>query len=809
MKKLAFILAIFMCLTSTMFFSGCNTITQKSTVNQENSNSLISTESNIDMVLNSLYDENSKSYLIYTADDLLKLREVSGVKISGNFKLCANINLSGKIWTPIGSINTPFTGTFDGQGYKISGLKNYSGDFGNSLEYLSSSETHYLNMVSNTYRIGLFTRIDDGATIKNLTIENAKLASNFKAGAIASEAYNSTIQNCNVINSTIEACYCGNTKNVWGNSAEQLIYAGGFLGTASNVTINNCIGINNSVYATDHVIYSSGFGGTVKSIAGGIVGELDDGSNIGASTLQYCLNSVSEDKIDSCYIVSGHYPNDQIEKYFTNDYYKNAFNNNGNPIFLTVDHSYAGGITGLNWSPINGCQNNSKIYAGNTQNVQLSYAGGISGSSLSEINNCANFGDVTAKALEVREDNSKSFLEDNLADTSLNTLNITNQYKELDRGRTLSMSISEDYYGRLRVDVGNNRITSKTSKDNSNLVLYGDGGKVSALDCTTNYKIGAKLSSYHGSNPFDIKLKKKSTSQIISPMTDYQYTMYFQYTTEEVSVHAYSGGIVGYVSPGINVNYCFVKSNVHGGYHIMKYKPSLTTWISGDSGSNAYASACYYAIQQHSSQIIGNEPKVYASLSNFENYYIGQSVTSTKVQIPGSANVDYFYNTQNNKEVDSNPSNYFRETKGNPNLDFMGGGYRDVEYEGVTYTVYNTGDGTERISCDSCFVFNNDIPSLRISNRVAYSFNYILNVPTYNDPIYELSAIGDTAERINHDGFFTPFVFKEDCVTNISKAINAEDIDQKALLDLINNSNEWAQNDSINNGYPYIKGIYY
>ena len=50
--------------------------------------------------------------------------------------LTADIDLSGETWTPIGSESTPYTGTFDGQGYTISGMtienaESYSGLFGN------------------------------------------------------------------------------------------------------------------------------------------------------------------------------------------------------------------------------------------------------------------------------------------------------------------------------------------------------------------------------------------------------------------------------------------------------------------------------------------------------------------------------------------------------------------------------------------------------------------------------------------------------------------------------------------------------
>lgn len=55
---------------------------------------------------------------------------------SASAVLTADIDLSGETWTPIGSESTPYIGTFDGQGYTISGMtienaESYSGLFGN------------------------------------------------------------------------------------------------------------------------------------------------------------------------------------------------------------------------------------------------------------------------------------------------------------------------------------------------------------------------------------------------------------------------------------------------------------------------------------------------------------------------------------------------------------------------------------------------------------------------------------------------------------------------------------------------------
>lgn len=67
-----------------------------------------------------------KPFQIYTAQELEKIQEVTGTG-SGEYKdavfeLMNDINLEGEDWKPIGTALDPFTGKFDGNGHKISGL---------------------------------------------------------------------------------------------------------------------------------------------------------------------------------------------------------------------------------------------------------------------------------------------------------------------------------------------------------------------------------------------------------------------------------------------------------------------------------------------------------------------------------------------------------------------------------------------------------------------------------------------------------------------------------------------------------------
>ena len=50
-------------------------------------------------------------------------RRVNNGEVSLSIRLIANIDLSGAIWSPIGTASNVFAGTFDGNGYTISNLK--------------------------------------------------------------------------------------------------------------------------------------------------------------------------------------------------------------------------------------------------------------------------------------------------------------------------------------------------------------------------------------------------------------------------------------------------------------------------------------------------------------------------------------------------------------------------------------------------------------------------------------------------------------------------------------------------------------
>ena len=126
--------------------------------------------------------KDAKFITISTPEDLDNLRK----DMTASYVLANDINMEGRDFVPFGIVNNTtagkFTGTFDGQGHTIKGLK-YD--------------------VSDKGEVGLFSQTDN-ATIKNLIIEDAYFKGNANVGGIVGRMYRTTITDCAVLNSYIE-----------------------------------------------------------------------------------------------------------------------------------------------------------------------------------------------------------------------------------------------------------------------------------------------------------------------------------------------------------------------------------------------------------------------------------------------------------------------------------------------------------------------------------------------------------------------------------------------------------------------------
>ncbi len=226
------------------------------------------------------------------------------------FLLKNNIELSGT-WEPVGNSESPFTGTLDGGGFKISGLS-----------------------ADREEQSGLFGYIKDGQ-IKNLHVSALRVSADDKAGIIVGETDNAVIENC-LADGIVEA----RKKNGGGiagvnggtilnsQSAATAVksgnYAGGITGKNTG-TIDCCM---SSVYLVSADMYASGIAGINE---GGII----------TNSCAVCMN-LTDELAQSSGRITTNRRGGRIENNYSYDlmYAHNTLDGNKNSIngeFVTIE----------------------------------------------------------------------------------------------------------------------------------------------------------------------------------------------------------------------------------------------------------------------------------------------------------------------------------------------------------------------------------------------------------------------------------------------------------------------------------------
>ena len=208
--------------------------------------------------------ESNGSYTVYNADGLLNVAElVNGGKTDINITLTADIDLTGKDWTPIGTdYDNSYKGTFDGGGHTITGL----------------------TFTTNDEYAGLFGWLNRAGTVKNVVMEGVQITSNQIYGGSIGGVVGSgwgTIENCSVSGSVSGTVYVGGVVgaqiggSITGCSSSATVKGtvdvGGVAGqTNSSATLTAC-------YATGNVIIEIN---PKKNIAGGGLVGMNAGSSL-------------------------------------------------------------------------------------------------------------------------------------------------------------------------------------------------------------------------------------------------------------------------------------------------------------------------------------------------------------------------------------------------------------------------------------------------------------------------------------------------------------------------------------------------
>ena len=120
--------------------------------------------------------QDDGSYTVYNANGLKEWAEAVQTDPTINCTLTADINLTGKEWTPVGNSGQTYNGTFDGQGHTITGL----------------------NISSPSEAVALFGDIGGAGKVMNLQLKDVTYKGSTAMGGIA-HGNNGTITACSVM----------------------------------------------------------------------------------------------------------------------------------------------------------------------------------------------------------------------------------------------------------------------------------------------------------------------------------------------------------------------------------------------------------------------------------------------------------------------------------------------------------------------------------------------------------------------------------------------------------------------------------
>ncbi len=308
------------------------------------------------------YTGDTTTPIISTGIDDWTQYAAASAMLSADIDLSEICSATNGSWTPIGGSATDdqYKGTFDGDGYTISGL------------YIDA-DTDYQ---------GLFGYVN-GATISDLKLSAPSIyvesdAGEQYVGAIVGRATTSTISNCHVVGGTIKninnkaqivylytagIAGCAETKSTvvdCSNSADiYTTYARGVGGIAGYLTASSIVNSHNSGDITTELLngiletpvasYNQEIGGVVGGIASSIpsiiVGCSNAGVVMGHKLIGGLVGSIAEATTDGVYIVS-------------------SYNTGG----LVTTDQYTGGLIGqlpnstTNKTYIAGCYNTGSVY---------------------------------------------------------------------------------------------------------------------------------------------------------------------------------------------------------------------------------------------------------------------------------------------------------------------------------------------------------------------------------------------------------------------------------------------------------------
>ncbi|MBQ2798069.1 MAG: fibronectin type III domain-containing protein, partial [Ruminiclostridium sp.] len=438
-----------------------------------------------------------------------------------NAKLTADIDMNGIDWT----IMSSFAGTFDGNGYTISGLNGHKADTG---------DTH-----------GFIRTLADGGVVKNLTFTEADIWNHEGSGAISAVIVytnNGTVENCVVKSSLIQH----------GNYDALGVVVG-----VNGGTIRNCASISNTM--TRRFSSAKDICGFVWSNSGSIENCFNYDCTYQNGSNRYAFTGINNGTITNCYYYeSSETISDTVVDAKTADQFAS-----GEVAYLLqstqtadeetgiVPHVWGQTLTGENKQacPVLG---SAKVYYGYTacNSTEKSYSN-------SEIGN--------EKPQHIFEEDSNGFC----------TVCGAYEQPETDENGVYQISnAGELYWFAEYVNAGNTSANAVLTADivvNSGKVAECNGTKGAGWKDWT--PIGNYLNKYTGT----FEGNNKTISGLYFNDTTVEYVGLFGYIGSNAKIKnvgvvnsyfkgkGYVGGVCGYIGNSTIITNCYNKGSVSGG----------------------------------------------------------------------------------------------------------------------------------------------------------------------------------------------------------------------------------------------------
>lgn len=232
------------------------------------------------------YDSNTRTITIYSGEGLkVAADEVNSGNTDINITLDNDIDLSDIDWTPIGTYDNPYTGTFNGGNHTITGLK---------IDQ------------SGTDNVGLIGRLGSGGKVQDVTLTEVNVTGGTYVGGIAGQT-DGTVENCSVNGTVTGRSQTGgivgrNFSTISGCSAEGTVTGNTNVGGISGLCVPNYdTGTGSLIGSTIEGCHSTAAVSGISSV-GGVVGNLGNGCSLMAC---YSTGNVTATITDGYAFVGG------------------------------------------------------------------------------------------------------------------------------------------------------------------------------------------------------------------------------------------------------------------------------------------------------------------------------------------------------------------------------------------------------------------------------------------------------------------------------------------------------------------------